>query len=98
MTNAIDAISGPGTIHIVAGAESDHYCISVTDTGSGIAPGLRERILEPFFTTRPVGDGMGLGLSITDSIVRKHDGSLEFCDADGGGTMVTIRLPWNGSV
>jgi signal transduction histidine kinase len=56
---------------------------------------LRDRVLDPFFTTKPVGQGTGLGLSITYSIVRKHGGTLELAEADGGGTKATIRFPYD---
>ena len=70
----------------------------VSDTGQGIPDELRERVLEPFFTTKPVGQGTGLGLSITYSIVRKHGGTLQLSHREGGGTVVAIRLPMNGGV
>jgi two-component system NtrC family sensor kinase len=73
--------------------DGDCYSIAVTDTGAGIPPELRERVLEPFFTTKPVGAGTGLGLSITQSIVKKHRGTLELRDAEGGGTTAIIRIP-----
>jgi signal transduction histidine kinase len=66
----------------------------VTDNGSGIPASLRERVVEPFFTTKPVGQGTGLGLSITYSIVRKHGGTLTLADAEDRGTVATIRLPF----
>ena len=50
-------------------------------------------MFDPFFTTKPEGQGTGLGLSITDSIVKKHGGTLELTDAAGGGTAASIRLP-----
>jgi two-component system, NtrC family, sensor kinase len=93
VSNAIDAIDATGTIRIRSGQDNDAYEISVADTGSGIAEELRERVLEPFFTTKPVGQGTGLGLSITYSIVRKHGGTLELRAAEGGGTRAVIRLP-----
>jgi two-component system NtrC family sensor kinase len=93
VANSIDAIEGPGTVTIKAGAEGDGFCISVADTGTGIPADLRERVLEPFFTTKPVGQGTGLGLSIAYSIVKKHHGSLELGEAAGGGTLASIRLP-----
>jgi two-component system NtrC family sensor kinase len=93
VANAIDAIHERGTIIIATGADGDAYRISVADTGTGIPDELRERILDPFFTTKPVGQGTGLGLSITYSIVRKHGGALEFGRAEGGGTEVVIRIP-----
>jgi two-component system NtrC family sensor kinase len=93
IANSIDAIDGPGRITIGAGAEGETFAISIADTGSGIPPELRERVLEPFFTTKPVGKGTGLGLSIAYSIVKKHGGSIEVTDAPGGGTLVRIRIP-----
>jgi two-component system NtrC family sensor kinase len=95
VTNAIDALGGSGRIAVIAGPEADAYVICVEDTGPGIPPALRQRVLEPFFTTKPVGEGTGLGLSITYSIVKKHGGTLELTDAAGGGTAAIVRLPLN---
>ena len=65
------------SVTISTGARDDQYAIEVADTGVGIPEHLRERVLEPFFTTKPTGEGTGLGLSITFAIVRKHRGTLE---------------------
>lgn len=93
LSNAIEAVGASGEIGISTGAQGDDYLISVADNGNGIAPEIRDRILEPFFTTKAVGQGTGLGLSISYAIVQKHGGSLEFSDRPGGGTVATIRLP-----
>ena len=93
VANAIDAIEGRGKIVIVSGADAGMYRISVADTGTGIPDQLRDRVLDPFFTTKPVGQGTGLGLSITDSIVRKHGGTLTLLNGAEGGTVATIRIP-----
>jgi two-component system NtrC family sensor kinase len=93
ISNAIDAIEGSGSVIVATGAEGDAYVITVSDTGQGIPDALRERVLEPFFTTKPVGQGTGLGLSITYSIVRKHGGTLDLAPREGGGTAASIRLP-----
>lgn len=93
VANSIDAMGGKGKLCISTGAKGDEYCLVVDDTGPGIPIHLRERVVEPFFTTKPVGEGTGLGLSITYSIVQKHGGTLEFRDAAGGGSSVTIRFP-----
>jgi two-component system NtrC family sensor kinase len=93
VANSLDAIEGKGTVTIKAGGEGDMFVITIADTGSGIPPELRDRVLEPFFTTKPVGQGTGLGLSIAYSIIRKHEGSFELSEAPGGGTLARIRLP-----
>jgi DNA-binding response OmpR family regulator len=98
ISNSIDAIAGPGRISVRTGAAGGAFEIQVSDTGSGIAPEHRDRVLEPFFTTKPVGEGTGLGLSITYSIVRKHGGALDIACPESGGTSVTIRIPFRGSV
>jgi two-component system, NtrC family, sensor kinase len=94
VSNSIDAMSGAGVLRIVTGAEGSLYSIVVTDSGPGIPAELRERVLEPFFTTKPVGQGTGLGLSITYSIVRKHQGTIELSEPPGGGASVAIRFPF----
>jgi signal transduction histidine kinase len=96
VANAIDAVDATGRggkIRISTGAEGTVYVISVEDDGSGIPDAIRDRVLEPFFTTKPVGQGTGLGLSVTYSIVRAHQGELELSPRPGGGTAVTIRFP-----
>ena len=93
VANSIDAIPGTGTIRIETGAVDGAYQIQVSDTGCGIPAELRERVLEPFFTTKAVGEGTGLGLSITYSIVRKHAGTLAISCPETGGTTVTLRFP-----
>jgi len=93
ISNAIDAISGPGTITITSNVSDGWFELVVEDTGSGIAPEIRERMFEPFFTTKAVGDGVGLGLSITYSIAKKHGGDVELRPRDGGGTLAVLRFP-----
>jgi two-component system NtrC family sensor kinase len=93
VSNAIDAIEGEGTLTIRTGARGDEYLISVADTGSGIPEALRQRVCEPFFTTKPPGQGTGLGLSITYAIVQKHSGTLDIDNNGDRGTRMTIRIP-----
>jgi two-component system NtrC family sensor kinase len=95
VSNAIDAMPGGGQLRISTGAQGALYSIVVTDSGPGIPAALRERVLEPFFTTKPVGQGTGLGLSITYSIVRKHEGTIELSEPPGGGASIAIRFPIN---
>ncbi|HET7543217.1 MAG TPA: response regulator [Polyangiaceae bacterium] len=95
VSNAIDAMAGKGVLRITTGAEGALYSIVVSDSGPGIPLALRERVLEPFFTTKPVGHGTGLGLSITYSIVRKHQGTLELLQPPEGGAAIALRFPLN---
>ncbi len=93
ISNAVDAITDCGSITLATGAEGSEYRIMVSDTGSGIAESIRDRVLDPFFTTKPMGQGTGLGLPITYSIVKKHGGDLELRPGPEGGTRVTMRFP-----
>jgi CheY-like chemotaxis protein len=67
--------------------------IEVRDTGSGIPPEVLARVREPFFTTKPSGEGLGLGLSICDSLARSCGGSMEIDSQPGAGTTVRLVLP-----
>ena len=93
LVNAAHAIDQRGTIRIRTHAEDDSVLVSVSDTGKGIEPHHLNRIFEPFFTTKPVGVGTGLGLSVSYSIVQKHNGSIDVASEPGKGTTFTIRLP-----
>jgi signal transduction histidine kinase len=72
--------------------------IAVTDTGTGVPPGLEQRIFDPFFTTKEVGKGTGLGLSITYAMVKEHEGSISVSNAEGRGASFVIRLPAIGAL
>ncbi len=95
IANALESIPERGHIRLSSVADGERYVIRVQDDGGGIPPHLRDRVCDPFFTTKPVGQGTGLGLAITYSIVRKHGGSIDFSEAPGGGTVVTLDLPRN---
>jgi PAS domain S-box-containing protein len=70
-----------------------HALIAVADDGIGIPPEARARIFEPFFSTRPVGGGTGLGLSVCHGIVTALGGTIDVESEPGRGTTVTVRLP-----
>ena len=68
--------------------------IRVRDNGTGIPPEIRDKLFQPFFTTKPTGEGTGLGLSIShDIIVKQHGGSLEVDTQPGEFTEITVTLP-----
>nr|WP_237488226.1 ATP-binding protein [Hufsiella ginkgonis] len=72
----------------------DGIFISVKDNGNGIPASIREKIFQPFFTTKPSGEGTGLGLSLSyDVIVKLHGGSIEADSQEGASTVFLIRLP-----
>ncbi|GMQ25462.1 sensor histidine kinase [Algoriphagus sp. oki45] len=66
--------------------------ISVSDNGSGIPDSIKDKIFQPFFTTKPTGSGTGLGLSLSYDIVKAHGGTLEVESEEGKGTVLTIKL------
>jgi signal transduction histidine kinase len=95
LLNACDA-SKPGSgVDLVARNEAGGLGLVVADQGKGIPDVLVERVLEPFFTTKPKGKGTGLGLAIAKEIVRMHKGTLTFEKAQPHGTRVLIWLPVN---
>jgi signal transduction histidine kinase len=71
----------------------DYVALSVRDTGEGMTPEVRQRALDPFFTTKPQGKGTGLGLSMTFGYVRQSNGYLVIESAPGSGTGITIYMP-----
>jgi two-component system NtrC family sensor kinase len=93
LVNAGQSIDASGTITIATGVEGAEAWVRITDTGCGIAPENLQRIFEPFYTTKPVGQGTGLGLSVSHSIVHKHAGRINVESTVGEGTRFTIWLP-----
>ncbi len=94
MINAVDAITGAGTVTVTVRPSGDGKRVvsSVRDTGSGIKPDALERIFEPFFTTK--GErGTGLGLPVVKDIVETYGGTLVVESVDGQGSTFTFDLP-----
>ena len=94
--NAIQAVMDmKGTVFISTqfDTHANQVVFSCKDTGPGIPVSIRKDIFKPFFTTKPVGDGTGLGLYICHEIVRKHGGTLKLEDPDGPGALFEVRLP-----
>jgi signal transduction histidine kinase len=72
----------------------DQIEITVTDNGGGIPPNIREKIFQPFFTTKPTGEGTGLGLSMSYDIITKgHGGKMEVVSKEGEGSSFILQIP-----
>lgn len=93
LTNAAQAIEGFGRITVSTRAQPGFVDIYIRDTGKGIPEEVRQRIFDPFYTTKPVGEGTGLGLSISWQIIRQHRGQIRVRSAAGQGSVFMIRLP-----
>jgi signal transduction histidine kinase len=93
LSNAVDAIDDKGTITISTSISDRFIQISIKDTGQGIPENIREKIFDPFFTTKGIGKGTGLGLSISQSIIEKHNGSINIKSEIGKGSEFIIMLP-----
>ncbi|MBI3200512.1 MAG: response regulator [Myxococcales bacterium] len=96
VVNARDAGAKTVVLTVGQGIATDSGPIarlSVRDDGPGMSPETARRALEPFFTTKPSGQGTGLGLSVADSVIRAFGGSVDLSSTLGAGTTVTVRLP-----
>lgn len=93
LLNAQQAIYEEGTITVRTLAVDDHIVICISDSGVGIKADQLTKVFDPFFTTREVGQGSGLGLSIARNVISNHGGSIEVESEEGKGSTFTIRLP-----
>lgn len=91
--NARDALPSGGAVTVRVDSEGDQARVSVHDTGEGMSEEVRARALEPFFTTKPVDQGTGLGLATVDGFVKQSKGALTLDSAPGRGTAVTLSFP-----
>jgi GAF domain-containing protein len=94
--NGGDAAFRP-VLHVATHDLGDAVEIKVRDNGTGIPPAIRDKLFQPFFTTKPTGEGTGLGLSISyDIVTQQHGGTIAVASEEGEFTEFTIRLPRGG--
>jgi len=94
LVNAYQSCDGPGLVEVTTEtAENDMVAVMIRDTGCGMAQNILERIWEPFFTTKDVGKGVGLGLALTYNIVKRCGGEIRIESQVGEGSLFTVLLP-----
>lgn len=96
INNAIQALHGKGEIILKTRKEGEDVLISIADNGKGMSEDVQKRIFEPFYTTKDVGEGTGLGMFIVHGIIDHHKGSIEVESEEGKGTEFRIRIPIDG--
>jgi len=92
LVNAADASPEDGEVRLTTAVVNGCYTISVHDQGGGIPGDVREQIFDIFYTTKPAGEGTGIGLAICKSIVEMHGGTLRF-ESEPGNTTFTVSIP-----
>jgi signal transduction histidine kinase len=81
-------------VSVSTSSENEHVIISVKDNGTGIPDAIKDKIMQPFFTTKATGEGTGLGLSLSyDIVVKGHGGSITIASKEGEGSTFIINLP-----
>jgi signal transduction histidine kinase len=105
LMNAVHAMPSGGTLRVATervvrrkgdldlAAPAEYVRLDISDSGSGIPEAHRDKIFEPFFTTRDEGQGTGLGLAVSNGIVKDHDGWIEVESPAGGGAVFRVYLP-----
>ena len=93
INNAVDAMGAVGKLTLTTGQDHDSVWLAVSDNGHGIDEAMRRQIFQPFFTTKPAGEGTGLGLYVSQRILENHSASLELDSAPGEGTTFRVLFP-----
>jgi signal transduction histidine kinase len=91
--NAVDAMGGTGTLRVATRAEEGSVVVEIGDSGPGMPPEVAARAFEPFYTTKDVGSGTGLGLDIARRIVEERHGGTITIDSRPGETVLRVRIP-----
>ena len=93
LTNAIHATPEGKCIYIRVSKNEEHVVIVIEDEGVGMPKDVLDKIFTPFFTTKPPGEGTGLGMSISMTIIEEHGGTIDISSNPGKGTCVTVFFP-----
>jgi signal transduction histidine kinase len=81
------------TVILTTKQKGDHIEIKVSDNGNGVPQNVLDKIFQPFFTTKPTGQGTGLGLSLAYDIIKAHSGNINIETKEGEGSEFIIQLP-----
>ena len=93
LMNAHQAIKGAGVVEISTSTNGKSVLFQIRDTGCGISKEAIDQIWDPFFTTKEVGQGLGLGLAVTYNIVKRHGGDISVESQINKGSKFTVRMP-----
>ena len=93
LLNAAQAIEQNGIIRVATGFDDNWVWFKVSDNGKGMSDPELGRIFEPFYTTKPKGQGTGLGLPLSRSIIEKHHGVIDVSSTPGSGSCFTVKIP-----
>jgi two-component system, NtrC family, sensor kinase len=95
LINALHASSQGKVIRVNVNSDGKILRMSIIDEGHGIPEAIKERVFEPFFSTKAIGEGVGLGLSVVHGIIKSHKGTITLKSEADEGTIFTISLPLN---
>jgi signal transduction histidine kinase len=93
MLNAAQAMAGEGELTLALSLENQRVVLQVEDSGPGIPDELRERIFDPFFSTKGAGEGTGLGLSVCRRLMDDHGGDISVGKSPAGGACIRLAFP-----
>jgi signal transduction histidine kinase len=93
LVNAVQAMPRGGRLEVRTGSETDYVFVVIADSGMGMSEDVRQKLYAPFFTTKDVGEGTGLGLAVVSGIVNSHGGTIHVESEIGRGSRFEVRLP-----